>query len=61
MMYLLQIFQRFSKEEKGQALTEYGLIIGLIAVALIAALLALSGALGGIFESITGELAPGGE
>lgn len=58
MMYLLQMIQRFPREEKGQALTEYGLIIALVAVVLVGALIAMSGALEGIFDGITDELTP---
>ncbi|MFC4023930.1 Flp family type IVb pilin [Oceanobacillus longus] len=39
-------------EEKGQGMTEYGLILGLIAVAVIIALTALGGSVKGIFEDI---------
>lgn len=46
----------FVMEESGQGLVEYGLIIALIAVVLIAALTSLGGGLEGIFERITGEL-----
>lgn len=47
---------RFFKEEEGQALTEYGLIIGLIAVVVIAALVMLGGQLKTLFTNITGVL-----
>ena len=46
----------FLSEESGQGMVEYGLIIALIAVVLIAALTALGGGLNGIFESITDAL-----
>lgn len=58
MMYALQFLRKFKKEEKGQALTEYGLIIGLIAVALVLGLGALSGVLGDMFQAITTALTP---
>ncbi|MFD1780935.1 Flp family type IVb pilin [Fredinandcohnia salidurans] len=47
---------RLVKEEEGQALTEYGLLIGLIAIAVIAAVTALGTKLDGIFTKITGKL-----
>lgn len=37
------------KEEEGQGMTEYGLIIALVAIVVIGALVALSGSLTGIF------------
>lgn len=37
------------KDEEGQGMTEYGLIIALIAIVVIGALVALSGSLNGIF------------
>lgn len=42
--------------EEGQALVEYGLILGLIAVAAIAALLLLGEDVTKVFEKITTEL-----
>ncbi len=44
------------KEEQGQGMTEYGLIIGLVAVVLIGALVGLRGGLNGIFTSATTAL-----
>jgi len=56
MFYLLQMLRQFKNDERGQALTEYGLIIALIAVVLIAALGLMSGQLGIIFGKITTAL-----
>ena len=50
----------FVSEESGQGMVEYGLIIALIAVVLIAALTALGGGLNGIFDKITGALGDAG-
>lgn len=50
----------FMSEESGQGMVEYGLIIALIAVVLIAALTALGGGLGDIFEQITTALSGAG-
>lgn len=44
------------KDEEGQAMTEYGLIIALIAVVVIVALTAMGGQLGDTFDAITDKL-----
>jgi len=56
---LMQMFVRF-KDDEGQALAEYGLILGLIAVVAIAALTALGLGIGGKLGSITSALGGGG-
>ena len=56
MTFLTNMIQKFTKEEKGQALTEYGLIIALVAVVLIGALGFLTGGLEAIFTRITETL-----
>lgn len=43
------LVKRLWKEEKGQGMVEYGLIIALVAVVLIGALVGLRGGLEGIF------------
>ena len=48
--------KRFVKNEKGQAMVEYGLIIALVAVVLIVVLIALSGGLTEIFGDVEGKL-----
>ncbi len=40
---------RFLKEEEGQGMTEYGLIIALVAIVVIGALVALGGNLTNVF------------
>jgi pilus assembly protein Flp/PilA len=45
--------------ERGAAAVEYGLLVGLIAVAIIAAVLALGGKLDTLFDDVTAKL-PGG-
>jgi len=52
----------FWKDESGQGLTEYVLIIALVAVALIAALIIFRNQIGGVFDRASAELnnAPGG-
>ncbi|MDR5658934.1 Flp family type IVb pilin [Serpentinicella sp. ANB-PHB4] len=49
----MKLFKRLWKEEAGQGMTEYGLIIGIISVVLITVLVAFRGKLTEIFESIT--------
>ncbi|PKO22243.1 MAG: Flp family type IVb pilin [Chloroflexi bacterium HGW-Chloroflexi-1] len=44
------------KNEEGQGMAEYGLIIALVAVVVIVALTALGGGLTGIFDAITAQL-----
>ncbi len=58
MLKMIVKLQNMFKNEKGQGMVEYGLIIGLVAIVLIGVLSALSGdgGLTGIFERITGAL-----
>jgi pilus assembly protein Flp/PilA len=48
------------REEEGQALTEYGLILALIAVAAIGALVLIGGAVSGTLDDIASALTGGG-
>lgn len=48
--------RRFKSSQKGQAMTEYGLVIALIAVAVIVALAALGGKLTDLFKFITDSI-----
>lgn len=48
----MSIFSRFLKDESGATAIEYGLIAGLIAVAIITTLTAMGPALDGIFQQI---------
>lgn len=45
-------FREFFKDEAGASAVEYGLIVGLIAVALIVVLLSVSDGLTGLFEEV---------
>lgn len=53
---MLNLVKRLVREEEGQGLVEYGLIVALIAVALIAALTALKGGIVNTFTKATNEL-----
>lgn len=53
---MLKKFRSMLKDEKGQALAEYGLILALIAVACIIALGALSGGIQATLGGITAAL-----
>ncbi len=46
------IISRLNRDEEGASAVEYGLLVGLIAVVIIAAVVALGGSLNGMFESI---------
>ena len=46
------------KDETGQAMTEYGLIIALVAIGVIVALTAMSGQLSTLFTSIKTAITP---
>jgi pilus assembly protein Flp/PilA len=48
--------QKFDRENEGQGLVEYALIIVLVSIAAIAALTALSGSVQSVFNSIAGTL-----
>ncbi|WP_152597386.1 Flp family type IVb pilin [Neobacillus niacini] len=58
---MLQKLKNLVVEEEGQALTEYGLIIGLIAVGCILALAAFKDKIVALFEGISFTETPGGE
>lgn len=48
----------FMKDENGAAGVEYGLLVALIAVAIIFAVQALGITLRGVFDNVNGTLAP---
>ncbi|MDR8729097.1 Flp family type IVb pilin [Burkholderia pseudomultivorans] len=50
------IIKRFLKEEDGVTAIEYGLIAGLVAIALIAGLNNLSGGLNGLFNQVATQV-----
>ena len=47
---------KFWRNEKGQGLTEYALIIALVAIVAVAALTLLGGQISGIFGDVSNEL-----
>lgn len=50
------MLRRLMREEDGQGMVEYGLILGLIAIIAIAALTATGGSVNDIFTSISGKV-----
>lgn len=54
--YMLNNIKAFLKDEKGASAVEYGLIVGLIAVAVVAVLGTLGGGLNGLFQAISDSL-----
>lgn len=49
-------FRRFFREESGQGLTEYALIIALVAVALVLALITLKNGISNVFSKAQTQL-----
>jgi pilus assembly protein Flp/PilA len=56
MKNLLTKVKNFVREEEGASAVEYGLLVALIAVAIIGALTALGGQLGTLFTTVTSTL-----
>ena len=56
---MLSFVKKFVREEDGATMVEYGLMIALIAVALIASVQALKGGVAGTFQSATDGMAAG--
>jgi pilus assembly protein Flp/PilA len=55
----MNTWMRLWKEEKGQDLTEYALLLVLIALAAIASIQSLGSAVTGVFSTATGSLTAG--
>ncbi|UWG98021.1 Flp family type IVb pilin [Dehalobacter sp. DCM] len=51
-----QIAKRFFKEEDGQGMVEYGLIIGLIAIVVVVALVILGPKIANLFNNVSNKL-----
>lgn len=58
---MLDLIRRLWKDEEGQGMVEYGLIIALIAIVLIEALGTMEGGLTVVFNKIGGLLSSAGE
>jgi pilus assembly protein Flp/PilA len=58
MKKIMALTNRLYKEESGQGMVEYALIIALIAVALIAILTSLNGGIKATFQDIIDKLSP---
>jgi pilus assembly protein Flp/PilA len=57
MTTLHAVLGRFDeRKDRGATAVEYGLLVGLIAVAIIAAVVLLGGQLDALFDKITGQL-----
>jgi len=54
---MLKLINRFRRDEKGAALVEYGLLVGLIAVICIAAVTTLGHEVSNAFSTIASDLA----
>ncbi|RAX48157.1 Flp family type IVb pilin [Arthrobacter sp. AQ5-05] len=53
---LYTVAGKLRREEKGATAVEYGLMVALIAVAIIVTVAALGGALSGLFAGVTGRI-----
>jgi len=56
----MKFLKNLFKNENGAALTEYALLVALIAVAAIVAIMALGGKITAIFNYIAGQINPPG-
>lgn len=53
---MLQVLKRLVREEEGQGMAEYGLILALIAIVVIGAITGMGEKLVDIFDEISGKL-----
>ena len=56
MRKVFEVMQRLQKDESGQGLVEYVLIIALVAIGLVAAMLIFRNAIGNTFTNVTQTL-----
>ncbi|NJD01862.1 MAG: Flp family type IVb pilin [Ruminiclostridium sp.] len=52
----MMVLNSFKESKKGQGMVEYGLIVGLIAIAVIAAITLLGGNIRDLFNNVAGTL-----
>lgn len=52
----MDLFKRFVQEEEGQGMTEYALIVALIAVAVIAVMIIFRNQIRNVFTTATNQL-----
>jgi len=55
----MNLLNKLLRDESGQGMVEYGLILALIAVVVIGVMTTLGGQVEGIFQSIVDGLTPG--
>jgi pilus assembly protein Flp/PilA len=55
-VYLLQLVNRFRRDDEGAALAEYGLLVGLIAVVCVIAITALGTKISSAFSTIASAI-----
>jgi pilus assembly protein Flp/PilA len=51
--YLINYISMYCQDEEGQGMAEYGLILALVAVALVAGFTALQGGIDGVLTGVT--------
>jgi len=56
---VINIFKKLMVEETGQGMAEYGLILALVAVVVVAALTVLGNGISGKLTEVNGKLTPG--
>ena len=56
----MHAIQNFIKDESGQGMVEYGLILALIAIAAIGVLAGIGGKIAGVFQGADNELTANG-
>ena len=57
MEQFVAFFERIVREDEGQDMVEYALLVGLISVAAVAALVTARGAINALWTAVTGALA----
>jgi pilus assembly protein Flp/PilA len=55
MIYIQNLLKHLKRNEAGQGLVEYALIIALVSIALAGSLTALAGGIDGVFNAIIGS------